>query len=308
MDHANSGDHKAPRHCWGCIKRRIVCDRTLPQCTKCLRTGRECPGYAEQKPLQWVQDRKITSKGSKTEMTPMLYGSGSSTGQEHKTWQTSEATRTGGRAKSTELDVYALELLTSRPLEHRNPPPLPRIDPSAFTGTPLLPAGYSLEPSMNLSPIDRTANTNTGFERAQMTHEQYDAVVQRLESTSNTTRETLYDAGPLSGNIPMVYDPQHYGYCEDAVITPSAEPSTLVHQSLNFSNRPAPPQIAHPVLYDETSEIVQSAVYSADNNCGEDQCTNVLSQFSGSYFPGPSSSDQTYPDYTHGSSYMPPDF
>lgn len=309
MNRAASEEAKAPRHCWGCVKRRIVCDRTLPQCTKCLRTGRECPGYAEQKPLQWVQDRKVTSRGSKTEMTPMMHGGGSSTGQERRTRQMSETTPIGGRARSNELDASTLEHLSTASFENRRPSSLPPIDPSAFTGTPLLPAGYSLETSMNLSPIAYTSSSNTGFERAQMTHEQYDAVVQKLESTSNIARETFYNAGSLSGNIPMAYDNQQYAYTGDAVVASYPETNAHGKRPVGFSNMPAPPRIAQPTLYDETPQAVQSGNYNTDNDCGEGAYTSdALLQFSGSYLPGPSSSDQTQPNYTQGSSYMPPDF
>lgn len=53
---------KASRQCWECHKRRLVCDYTMPHCKKCLKKGRECPGYDAQKPLQWVETGKITSR------------------------------------------------------------------------------------------------------------------------------------------------------------------------------------------------------------------------------------------------------
>ncbi|KAH6691315.1 fungal-specific transcription factor domain-containing protein [Plectosphaerella plurivora] len=36
---------KATRGCWTCKKRKIGCDKTLPGCNNCARTGRECAGY-----------------------------------------------------------------------------------------------------------------------------------------------------------------------------------------------------------------------------------------------------------------------
>jgi hypothetical protein len=53
---------KATRPCWECLKRRLVCDYTLPFCKKCIKNGRECPGYDEQKPLRWIRPGKVTSR------------------------------------------------------------------------------------------------------------------------------------------------------------------------------------------------------------------------------------------------------
>ncbi|KAF2188453.1 hypothetical protein K469DRAFT_81591 [Zopfia rhizophila CBS 207.26] len=50
------------RQCWECLKRRLVCDYTLPHCKKCAKNGKECPGYDEQKPLQWVEPGRVTSR------------------------------------------------------------------------------------------------------------------------------------------------------------------------------------------------------------------------------------------------------
>ncbi|KAL1596423.1 hypothetical protein SLS60_009069 [Paraconiothyrium brasiliense] len=56
---------KATRQCWECLKRRLVCDCTLPHCKKCIKKGGECPGYDAQKPLQWVEPGKVTSRKPK---------------------------------------------------------------------------------------------------------------------------------------------------------------------------------------------------------------------------------------------------
>ncbi|KAF2450788.1 hypothetical protein P171DRAFT_479858 [Karstenula rhodostoma CBS 690.94] len=53
------------QHCWGCRKRRIVCDLAKPGCAKCKRTGVECPGYGKQKPLQWLEVGKVKCRESK---------------------------------------------------------------------------------------------------------------------------------------------------------------------------------------------------------------------------------------------------
>lgn len=68
-----SGDEKATRQCWECHKRRLVCDYTLPHCKKCQKAGKECPGYDEQKPLQWVEPGKVTSKRRKKDSPSKVY-------------------------------------------------------------------------------------------------------------------------------------------------------------------------------------------------------------------------------------------
>ena len=44
---------------------RLVCDRTLPHCKKCGKNGRECPGYNDHKPVQWVANGVVTSRRRK---------------------------------------------------------------------------------------------------------------------------------------------------------------------------------------------------------------------------------------------------
>jgi hypothetical protein len=56
------GENKATRQCWDCLKRRLVCDNTLPHCMKCQKAGRQCSGYDDAKPLQWIQPGKVTSR------------------------------------------------------------------------------------------------------------------------------------------------------------------------------------------------------------------------------------------------------
>ncbi|KAI4612842.1 hypothetical protein J4E80_006897 [Alternaria sp. BMP 0032] len=65
MQNARIGDSVAARQCWECFKRRLVCDRTLPQCKKCTKAGKECPGYNDQKPLQWVEPGHVTIRPKK---------------------------------------------------------------------------------------------------------------------------------------------------------------------------------------------------------------------------------------------------
>ncbi|KAI4605007.1 hypothetical protein J4E83_010878 [Alternaria metachromatica] len=65
MPDTRTGDSVAARQCWECFKRRLVCDRTLPLCRKCAKTGKECPGYNDQKPLQWVEPGHVTIRPKK---------------------------------------------------------------------------------------------------------------------------------------------------------------------------------------------------------------------------------------------------
>lgn len=64
---AGTGANKASRQCWECVKRRLVCDFTLPRCKKCAKNGKECPGYGDQRPVQWVQVGKVTSRRRRKE-------------------------------------------------------------------------------------------------------------------------------------------------------------------------------------------------------------------------------------------------
>jgi hypothetical protein len=72
MKLANEGKEKATRQCWECLKRRLVCDFTLPHCKKCQKSGEECPGYNDRKPLQWIANGKVTSqhRNTKTKLKP----------------------------------------------------------------------------------------------------------------------------------------------------------------------------------------------------------------------------------------------
>lgn len=65
MQKAQSEAGKATQQCWGCHKRRLVCDLTLPNCNKCVKAGFECPGYDERKPLQWLEPGKVLAKSRK---------------------------------------------------------------------------------------------------------------------------------------------------------------------------------------------------------------------------------------------------
>lgn len=73
MKNAKFGEQKANRQCWECLKRRLVCDQTLPHCKKCQKTGKDCPGYDEQKPLQWIETGKVCSRRRKKDGPSKIY-------------------------------------------------------------------------------------------------------------------------------------------------------------------------------------------------------------------------------------------
>lgn len=50
------------RQCWECARRRLVCDNTRPSCTKCTKSGVECPGYGKSKPLKWLEPGQVLSQ------------------------------------------------------------------------------------------------------------------------------------------------------------------------------------------------------------------------------------------------------
>lgn len=61
-------ERKADRQCWECLKKRLVCDLTLPHCKKCGKRATVCPGYGAQRPLQWLPAGKVSSKGPKSRL------------------------------------------------------------------------------------------------------------------------------------------------------------------------------------------------------------------------------------------------
>ena len=49
----------SPEACHNCRRRRLKCDRALPQCLKCIKRGQECLGY--QNLFRWEQG--VASRG-----------------------------------------------------------------------------------------------------------------------------------------------------------------------------------------------------------------------------------------------------
>ncbi|KAH8879813.1 hypothetical protein GQ53DRAFT_853224 [Thozetella sp. PMI_491] len=56
---------KEKQPCWECLRRRLVCDCTLPFCNKCRLANITCPGYSEKKPVKWLPPGKIKSRSWK---------------------------------------------------------------------------------------------------------------------------------------------------------------------------------------------------------------------------------------------------
>jgi hypothetical protein len=73
MTSVEIAEKKANRQCWECLKRRLVCDHTLPHCKKCQKLGKECPGYDDQKPLHWIQPGTVTCRRRKKDSPPKVY-------------------------------------------------------------------------------------------------------------------------------------------------------------------------------------------------------------------------------------------
>ncbi|TGJ82929.1 hypothetical protein E0Z10_g5818 [Xylaria hypoxylon] len=50
------------KHCWECLRRRLVCDSVQPVCNRCRTSGLVCPGYEEKQPLRWVKPGRVTAR------------------------------------------------------------------------------------------------------------------------------------------------------------------------------------------------------------------------------------------------------
>jgi len=55
------------RHCWECLRRRLVCDFQQPGCKRCAASEVECPGYGETPPMRvkWLAPGKVKSRQRK---------------------------------------------------------------------------------------------------------------------------------------------------------------------------------------------------------------------------------------------------
>ncbi|KAI1340712.1 hypothetical protein F5Y15DRAFT_379726 [Xylariaceae sp. FL0016] len=57
------------RHCWECLRRRLVCDSAQPACNRCQRSRIVCPGYDDRQPLRWVKPGRVTARSRRTRQT-----------------------------------------------------------------------------------------------------------------------------------------------------------------------------------------------------------------------------------------------
>ncbi|KAH7028851.1 fungal-specific transcription factor domain-containing protein [Microdochium trichocladiopsis] len=64
----------AKRHCWECLRRRLVCDAGQPYCRKCHDAGVVCPGYDDKKPLKWIATGTISSRPRHKKLTALADG------------------------------------------------------------------------------------------------------------------------------------------------------------------------------------------------------------------------------------------
>lgn len=64
-------DEKRKKHCWECLRRRLVCDSTRSGCKRCSASGVPCPGYGETKPsrLKWLAPGRVTSQNRRAKDT-----------------------------------------------------------------------------------------------------------------------------------------------------------------------------------------------------------------------------------------------
>ncbi|KAI2471078.1 fungal-specific transcription factor domain-containing protein [Annulohypoxylon bovei var. microspora] len=60
----------ATKACHNCRRRRIRCDRSVPECHKCTSTGRECPGYG--KLYKWVDNAASRGQVTKKDSSPLI--------------------------------------------------------------------------------------------------------------------------------------------------------------------------------------------------------------------------------------------
>lgn len=64
-------NEKRRRHCWECLRRRLVCDSAWSGCKRCSASGIPCPGYSDTKPsrLKWLAPGRVTSRNRRPKET-----------------------------------------------------------------------------------------------------------------------------------------------------------------------------------------------------------------------------------------------
>jgi hypothetical protein len=90
------------RHCWECLRRRLVCDATQPVCNRCRNNGIVCPGYEEKQPLRWVAPGKVTARKQRRRQQ-----------QQQKANNVGGTSRAAGNEDATNTDSDAMTLARS---------------------------------------------------------------------------------------------------------------------------------------------------------------------------------------------------
>ncbi|KAI3325503.1 hypothetical protein HD806DRAFT_533169 [Xylariaceae sp. AK1471] len=87
----------APRkHCWECLRRRLVCDSARPVCNRCCNNGIVCSGYGEKQPLRWVKPGRVTARNRRR---PKAGGVDKLKDDAVVVWQSSSTTRNDGEGE-----------------------------------------------------------------------------------------------------------------------------------------------------------------------------------------------------------------
>jgi hypothetical protein len=245
MKTAESGEDRATRQCWECLKRRLVCDHTLPHCKKCQKAGKECPGYDEQKPLQWVQPGKVTSRRRKKDSPPKIY-----------TVPTKEAPK---------LDPQKLKQLKSFSITST-----PGSDLSDVSLVASLPVdGFSIDRTQQIQMFFDHIHSQGFFTRSRSTREEeWGHLAKNFDES--TSRELAYYNADLTDKIYSLFaiGNRHYieevlakGSLEDAARMVGGEKNPLkrLDSLLQVLKMQDVPNYTH--LRCDTNEIVQSVSY-----------------------------------------------
>ncbi|KAH9904275.1 fungal-specific transcription factor domain-containing protein [Xylariomycetidae sp. FL2044] len=86
------------RHCWECLRRRLVCDGMRPACTRCRSAGIVCPGFEDKQPLRWLQPGKVTARTRKPKKAKP--GGGSQQPQPYQGKQQQQEEEEGGEGST----------------------------------------------------------------------------------------------------------------------------------------------------------------------------------------------------------------
>lgn len=123
---------EAPQKCHNCRRRRLVCDRALPTCRKCVLLGQECLGYGK----LFLFTGSIATRGRHAGQTSFSPSPQAPNPRPH-------LPGVGGRSASSSLSVSPVAVFSSP-----SPPPVSASSPSSCG---LVPSRYGSS-SRSLSP------------------------------------------------------------------------------------------------------------------------------------------------------------